>query len=229
MTVLVVIARVLRSNACRGQTPVIAAFSRTLETMSVIYTVILHLQRLTAFLARKLLHLILPYSLSLFPTPSNHLANFVGIDPIAIKSKPLPIPSLVKYFSNLLPGLYVIDLFNLVEKQRDPDPSSTSSSWPDPTSHALGDGIYPRSPQNKLASPFPGERLGYSGKPVEMADRKSTVSTTQLAPPKAEQGADESPIEGMNRIVAEGLDNLGRVSPLPLSTNSLPVNALFLC
>ena len=50
-----------------------------------------------------------------------------------------------------------------------------------------------------------------------MTDVAMMTTKTQLAPPPKpkKKDVDETPIEGMNGIVAEGLDTLGHVLPLP--------------
>jgi hypothetical protein len=59
-----------------------------------------------------------------------------------------------------------------------------------------------------------GEKLEQTRKARELTDATIMTTTTQLAPPPKPKKKDvETPIEGMNRIVAEGLDNLGRVLP----------------
>jgi len=60
-----------------------------------------------------------------------------------------------------------------------------------------------------------GESLEQFRKAREMTDATIMTTTTQLAPPPKPKKKDvETPIEvRMNRIVAEGLDNLGRVLP----------------
>ena len=191
--------------------------------MSAIRTIILLLRRLIIILARKLLHLILPYSLSLLPTPSFHLANLFGINPLEIKPKPLPIPPFIQNISNLIP-LPVANVFDPFKmgKQLGQDDSPTATGGWDPTPYALRDKIRTWGQRNKLAARLTGEKLERSRKARELADVASTKS--RLAPPKPKKDVDETPLEGMNRIVAEGLDNLGRV-PLPPLGN-IPI---FLC
>ena len=183
-------------------------------TMSVVRTIILILHRLTLLLARKLLHLILPYTIPIFPTPSHLFANFVGINPFAIKPKPLPIPPLLKNLPKLMPPVPIIfDPFNLMGNQRRQGQSS-DSVFPDPTPFALGDKIRTWGERNKLASRLTGDKLERSRK-----TREAIGATTPFVPPPTKKDVEEeTPIEGMNRIVAEGLDNLERVRPLyPLS------------
>ena len=49
-----------------------------------------------------------------------------------------------------------------------------------------------------------------------MTDAAIMTTTTQLAPPpKPKKDVDETPIDGMNGIVVEVLDTLGRVLALP--------------
>lgn len=179
--------------------------------MSVVRTIILILHRLTLLLARKLLHLILPYTVPIFPTPSHLLANFVGINPLAIKPKPLPIPPLLKNLPKLMPPVPIIfDPFNLMGKQRGQGQSS-DRVFPDPTPFALSDKIRTWGERNKLASRLTGDKLERSRK-----TREAMGATTPIVPPptKKKDVEEETPIEGMNRIIAEGLDNLGHVRRL---------------
>jgi hypothetical protein len=194
--------------------------------MSAIRTIILLLHRLTIFITRKLLHLILPYSISVFPTPSFHLANLFGINPLAIKPKRLPLPPLIQNISNLgpLPLVNVLDPFNLMGKQQHgQDDSPTAMGAWDPTQYALRDKIRTWGQRNRLVGRLTGEKLEQTRKAREMIDATILTTTTQLAPPPKPKKKDvnETPIEGMNRIVAEGLDNLGRV--LPKYPNPFPL------
>jgi len=176
--------------------------------MSVIRTIFVLVHRLTLLIVRKFLNLLLPYTVPLFPTPSNLLANLVGINPLAIKPKPLPLPLFLTNLPKVIPSMPVIfDPLNFMGKQRRQGQSS-DSGFPDPTQFALSDKIRTWGQRNKLASRLTGEKLERSRKAMD------DIEKTNPTPKKKE--VDETPIEGMNRIVAEGLDNLGRVSyPLP--------------
>ena len=48
-----------------------------------------------------------------------------------------------------------------------------------------------------------------------MTDAAMMTGMQLAPPPKPKKDVDGAPIEGMNRIIAEGLDNPGRVLPLP--------------